>query len=174
MSLTLNEQTNAELAEFCQNEGFTTKTNAIIHCIKLALKLHQNGAHMMQSPIRTHDVTSSHNNNNIYYGNRVPNSDFSNSSKNFDSKKTTPATTLPDNWSPPDHLSWKYCERYGLNYPEALKLFKSMMLEKGEKSRNWDQTWNIKVMKGVLKSVQLEDDSLQPQDTMAHRLGRSD
>ena len=165
---------SGELAEFCEKEGFTTKSGAILHCIKSALKTLQNDANLTQAPIHAYDKTSSYINNNINYGNDVPNSSFPNSRKKFDSKKAPP-TELPSDWTPPDHLTYKYCERYGLDYPEALTLFKSMMAEKGERSRNWDQTWNIKIMKGALKTVPPNDeDEFSPQDTMAFRLGRSD
>ena len=172
LSVNLTQEDNEKLEEFMRAEGFATKSAAILHIIISATNQRQNNAKMTQSPSRVTGVATLPN-NNIYYGNQVSNeTDFPNGRIKNNGKKSPP-TELPPHWEPSEHLRSDYCKKYGVEYSQALPLFHSLVNQEGERSRNWDATWNVKLMKGVLKHTPpvRDDEELSFEDTMAWEYG---
>tara|TARA_E500000331_G_scaffold31590_1_gene26499 strand:+ start:1927 stop:2451 length:525 start_codon:yes stop_codon:yes gene_type:complete len=170
LSVNLSKDDLIQLGEYCKNHGFTTKASAIVHCIISALKSQQNS--VKGSPFPSHVTgVASLPNNNILYGNEVPKETFSPDSSKKLTQKKPPPQDLPENWQPSEHLRGAYCSKYGVKYHDALTLFKSLVHQEGERSRNWDATWNVKLMKGVLKHTPSDNDDIRYEDTMAYEFG---
>lgn len=164
LTIRLNDEEFSELEEL----KVEMKAKTINSAVKNAVIIAKNAVTQNPSRARHYNIYNKY----IY----EKSDDFRSNGLSLDKKitqKKPPPQHLPEDWEPPKHLRHEYCEKYDLEYRQALELFRELQKQDQRKSGNWDATWSINVKKGVLRQMQATDDFIKPSDTLAEQLGNA-